>query len=160
GNYFQILGVDSIRGRLYTSEEDVPLNAHPEAVLSYSYWQKRFGLDPSVIGRTLLLHGHAFTVVGVTRPGFFGEPVGDAPDMWLPISMQSEVEPGAYLLHDPPGVTRYMWLTSIGRLRPEVNLVQAQANVDVVFERLVQNQVNETGDPKEKKDLATQRLKL
>jgi hypothetical protein len=71
GNYFQILGVNASRGRLYTSEEDLPLNAHPQAVLSYSYWQKRFGLDPSVMGRTLLLHGHAFTVVGVTQPGFF-----------------------------------------------------------------------------------------
>jgi predicted permease len=160
GNYFQILGVDASRGRLYTSEEDLPLNAHPEAVLSYSYWQKRFGADPSAIGRTLLLHGHAFTVVGVTPPGFFGETVGDAPDMWFPISMQAEVEPGADLLHDPRGVTRYMWLTSIGRQRPGVNLAQAQANVDLVFKRLVQKQVNETGDPKEKRDLATQYLKL
>ncbi|HEY2381089.1 MAG TPA: ABC transporter permease [Terriglobia bacterium] len=160
GNYFQILGVDASRGRLYTSEEDLPLNAHPEAVLSYGYWQKRFGLEPSVIGRTLLLHGHAFTVVGVTQPGFFGETVGDAPDMWFPISMQAEVEPGTDLLHDPPGVTRYMWLASIGRLQPGVHLAQAQANVDLVFERLVQNQVNQTGDPKEKRDLATQSLKL
>jgi predicted permease len=160
GNYFQILGVNASRGRLYTFEVDLPLNAHPEAVLSYGYWQKRFGLDPSVIGRTLLLHGHAFAVVGVTQPGFFGETVGDAPDMWFPISMQAEVEPGADLLHDPPGVTRYMWLTSIGRLQPGGNLAQAQANVDLVFKRLVQNQVNETGDPKEKRDLATQYLKL
>ena len=113
-----------------------------------------------MIGRILLLHGHAFTVVGVTQPGFSGETVGDAPDIWFPISMQAEVEPGADLLHDPPGVTRYMWLASIGRLQPGVNLAQAQANVDVIFERLVQNQVNETGDPKEKRDLATQYLKL
>jgi hypothetical protein len=98
----------------------------------------------------LVLHGHAFTVVGVTQAGFFGETVGDAPDMWFPISTQAEVEPGADLLHDPPGVPRYMWLTSIGRLQPGVNLAQAQANVDVVFKRMVQNQVNETGDPKEK----------
>jgi len=160
GNYFQVLGVNASRGRLYTSEEDLLLNAHPEAVLSYSYWQKRFGLDPSVIGRTLLLHGHAFTVVGVTHPGFFGATVGDAPDMWFPMSMQAQVEPGADLLHDPPGVTRYMWLTSIGRLQPGVNLAQAQTNVDLVFNRLVQNQVNETGDPKEKRELATQYLKL
>jgi predicted permease len=160
GNYFQVLGVNASRGRLYTSEEDLPLNAHPEAVLSYSYWQKRFGLNPSVIGRTLLIHGHAFTVVGVTQPGFFGETVGDAPDMWFPISMQAQVEPGADLLHDPPGVTRYMWLTSIGRLQRGVNLAQAQANVDLAFSRLVQNQVDETGDPKEKRDLATQYLKL
>jgi len=160
GNYFQVLGVNATRGRLYTSEEDLPLSAHPEAVLSYSYWQKRFGLNPSVIGRTLLVHGHAFTVVGVTQPGFFGETVGDAPDMWFPISMQAQVEPGADLLHDPPGVTRYMWLTSIGRLQPGVNLAQAQANVDLVFRRLVQNQVNEAGDPTEKRDLATQYLKL
>jgi predicted permease len=160
GNYFQILGLDASRGRLYTSEEDLPLNAHSEAVLSYGYWQRRFGLDPSVIGRTLLLHGHAFTVIGVTQPGFSGETVGDAPDMWFPISMQAAVQPGADLLHDPPGVTRYMWLTSIGRLQPGVNLAQAQANVDVVFKRLVQNQVNETGDPKEKRDLATQHLQL
>jgi predicted permease len=160
GNYFHILGVGASRGRLYSSEEDLPLNAHPEAVLSYGYWQKRFGVDPSVVGRTLVLHGHAFTVVGVTQPGFFGETVGDAPDIWFPISMQAEVEPGADLLRDPPGVTRYMWLASIGRLQPGVNLTQAQANVDVVFKRLVQNQVNETGDSKEKRDLATQYLKL
>jgi predicted permease len=160
GNYFQILGVDASRGRLYTSEEDMPLNAHPEAVLSYGYWQSRFGLDPSVIGRTLLLHGHPFTVVGVAQRGFFGETVGDTPDMWFPISMQSEVEPGADLLHDPPGVTRYMWLTSIGRLQKGIDLTQAQANVDLVFKRLVQDQVDEAGDPKEKRDLATQYLKL
>jgi putative ABC transport system permease protein len=160
GNYFQVLGVDASRGRLFTSEDDLPLNAHPEVVLSYGYWQNRFGLDPSIIGRTLLLHGHAFTVIGVTLSGFSGETVGDAPDMWFPISMQAQVEPGADLLHDPPGVTRYMWLTSLGRLQPGVSLARAQANVDLVFKRLVQNQVDETGDPKEKRDLATQNLKL
>ena len=160
GNYFQILGVDASRGRLYTSEEDLPLHGHPEVVLSHAYWQSRFALDPAVIGRTLQLHGHVFTVVGVTQPGFLGETVGDAPDMWFPISMQQEVEPGADLLHDPPGVTRYMWLASIGRLQPGISLGQAQANVDLVFKRLVQNQVNETGDAKEKRDLATQSLKL
>jgi hypothetical protein len=84
GNYFDVLGVKPMLGRAFLPEEDQTPGSHPVAVLSYPCWQKRFGADPAIVGRTILLNNHTFTVIGVAPKGFFGTEVAYAPEFWTP----------------------------------------------------------------------------
>ncbi len=69
GNYFDLLGVRAVQGRMFTQEEDRAPGAHPVAVVSYGSWQRRFGGDPQLVGRTITINNHSFTVVGFAPPG-------------------------------------------------------------------------------------------
>ncbi len=95
GSYFPFLGVDAIAGRTIGPEDDVNPNGHPVAVISHSYWERRFELDPSVLGRTIHLSGTPFTIIGVAPREFFGLEVGRAADILVPIMMQPTVMPAA-----------------------------------------------------------------
>ncbi|HVA63694.1 MAG TPA: ABC transporter permease [Terriglobales bacterium] len=159
-NYFSVLGISAYRGRIFAANEGVKIGADPVAVMSYAYWNRRFSRDPGVVGRSFRLHGFPFTVIGVTPPGFFGENVGNPPDLWLPITMQAEAWPGRDRLHDPPGVSRMMWLQVIGRLKPGVTLAQAQAASNVIFLQSVQRQAAEANDPQGRRDILSQKLVL
>ena len=72
GNYFTTLGVGAFGGRLLTEDDDEP-SAHPVVVMSHHVWQGAYGSDASVVGSTVVIEGHPFTVIGVAPPGFFGE---------------------------------------------------------------------------------------
>jgi predicted permease len=125
GNYFSTLGVRAFVGRAITAEDDSPA-ASPALVLSHHVWQGTYGGDPSIVGATLVVEGHAFTVVGVTPPGFFGETLrGDPPDLWIPIQKEPLINGDTSLLRQPIGA----WLRVIGRLR-------AGATIDGVGPRL------------------------
>jgi len=114
GNYFSTLGVNAFGGRLLTSADDTPASA-PVVVLSHHVWQGTYGGDPAVVGSTLVVEGHPFTVVGVTPPGFFGETLrGDPPDMWIPVQQEPVINGENTLLRQPISA----WLRVIGRLRP------------------------------------------
>src|SRR5258708_36756872 len=76
GNYFSVLGVNSILGRTITPDDDTAANSHPVVVLSYSFWKEKFGADPNVVGRSINLGKYPFTVIGVAHPGFFAVAVG------------------------------------------------------------------------------------
>jgi hypothetical protein len=95
GNYFDVLGIKPFLGRAFLPEEDQTPGSHPVAVLSYPCWQKRFGADPAIVGRTILLNNHTFTVIGVAPKGFFGTEVAYAPEFWTPITMAKVIDPGA-----------------------------------------------------------------
>ena len=114
GNYFQVLGVSPIAGRTFSPDEDRVPGMSPVVVISYDYWMNRFGRDPKTPGRTLMINGTAFTVIGVAPPRFSGEVVGSPADIWIPLSMQAQVNPGDSRL-DRRGTN---WLLCIGRLRP------------------------------------------
>ena len=102
GEYFQVLGTSALIGRTFTAEEDRTPGAHPVAVVSHAFWTRRFGADPEVIGRSMTLEHQPFTIVGVTRPAFFGEAVGRAPEVWVPMMMHpTTLRPGPSLLGDP-----------------------------------------------------------
>jgi predicted permease len=114
GNYFSTLGVNAFGGRVFTAADDTPAAA-PAVVMSHHAWQGTYGADPSIVGATLFIEGHPFTVVGITPPGFFGETLrGDPPDLWIPLQQEPLINGETSLLRNPFGA----WLRVIGRLRP------------------------------------------
>ena len=131
GNYFETLGVHALLGRTFTSEEDRMPGSDPVVVISHGYWQRRFSGDPSVLGRTVRLQNYPFTIVGVAPPGFFGEVVGDRPDLWAPMMMQPQLMPGRGFLETVNSAS----LLLMGRLKPGVTLEQARANVNAVVKQ-------------------------
>ncbi len=82
GNYFEVLGVRPALGRVFNASDDRTPGAHPVAVLSYGFWQRRFGGDPSVLNQTLTVNGHPMTIVGVSAPGSAGCRSAAAPTSW------------------------------------------------------------------------------
>ncbi|MGB9454449.1 MAG: ABC transporter permease [Bryobacteraceae bacterium] len=139
GNYFTVLGADALAGRAFSASDERGPGSAPYAVLSYSYWQRRFGGAFSAIGAHMRVAKADLTVIGVAPPNFHGEQIGAAPDAWIPLDMQPQLMPGRMWLEDDPGhiAEKVMWLQVIGRLKPGVTRQQAQANVDVVFKQLV-----------------------
>jgi predicted permease len=121
GNYFSLMGVNARLGRVLTPDDDLP-NANPTAVVSYTYWEKQLNSDPSIIGKTLSINNANFTLVGVTPKEFFGERVRKAPDFWLPLVFQPQIEMRKSALEDK----ETYWLSLIGRLRDGVSINQAQ----------------------------------
>jgi len=134
GNYFSVLGVEAVRGRTFTAEEDRVKGANPVAVVSYGLWKRRFGGDPNVIGTPVKLKGQPFTVIGVTPENFTGTDLGRAPDIWVPMSMYAQIGLGETMMTKREN----HWLSVIGRLKPGVTVEQAQARVDVLAKQLVQ----------------------
>jgi len=126
GNFFSVLGVPAALGRTFTSEDDQESPPQPVAVISHSFWQRRFGADPKVIGKTITFEDRSVAIVGVTPPGFFGFEPGEHPDLWWP--MQALVEKRL----KNPGI---WWLHLVGRLPAGVNRAQAQAELDLIFQR-------------------------
>ena len=107
GNYFSLLGVRPVRGRLLGLDDDRVPSGHPVAVISDGYWQRRFGRDPQIVGRQLSLSGVPFTIVGVTPPEFFGVEVGTAPNLFVPVMMQPVVMPVTENLSIAPRSSRH-----------------------------------------------------
>ena len=123
GGFFATLGVNALLGRALTEDDDKIPGGHPVAVISYNYWQRRFARDPVIVGKSVALYGHPFTIIGVTPPDFFGVTVGDSPDFWAPEMMIAQFYPGAsidwYFNHSLEFV--------LARLKPEVTEQQARA---------------------------------
>ena len=135
GDYFRVLGIRPFIGRTFTSEVDKVQHANPVAVISYGYWKSRFGSDHSVIEQKIRLRGTTFDIIGVAQEGFSGETVGVSPDIWVPLTMQAEVFPGwtNFLDRSTNPLEKILWLQIIGRLKPGVTLVQAQASINVTL---------------------------
>jgi predicted permease len=131
GEFFSTLGVTPVVGRPITEEDD-GVGASAVAVLSYGYWERHLGSDPSILGKPMTLNGVPFTVVGVTGPGFFGLQRGQAPDMWLPLSAQPRLFSQQWRSSFE---SDSWWLWIIGRLKPGVSRQQARADLDVIFRR-------------------------
>ena len=103
GNYFSTLGVGAFGGRMLTEDDDRQ-GAAPVAVLSHHAWQTIYGSDPSVVGASFSIEGHAATVIGVAPPGFFGETLrSDPPDIWIPVQQEPMIAGDGALLHQSVG---------------------------------------------------------
>jgi predicted permease len=139
GNYFDVLGVRPILGRGFLPAEDEKPNGAPVAVISYRMWQTHFGGDPLVVGRTMDINQHSYTIVGVTPAIFQGSQTGLRSDLWLPIMMESQIVPQGDLLHD----YHYFWLFALGRLKPGVTAEQAQQEMTTRIQRVAKDHPQE-----------------
>jgi putative ABC transport system permease protein len=128
GNYFGTLGVRSAAGRLILPSDESSPGANPVAVLNFAYWKANLAEAP-VEGKTLLVNGMPFTIVGVSAPGFRSAVWGRMPAVYVPITMQHTVEPEWDYLND----RHAYWITLAGRLRPETTLSQAAASLNALF---------------------------
>jgi predicted permease len=161
GGYFSTLGVQPAAGRMFGSEVDRARGASPIAVISYGFWKKRFGLDPGVLGKTIQIHQTPFEVIGVASPGFFGETVGEAPDVWVPMMMEEAIYPGRdYLSAAQNELNQYMWLQVMASLKPGVAQAQAKASINVVFKRMLESVLGSTLTAEQRNDLLNQNLGL
>ena len=131
GNFFSLLGVNPHIGRVFTEAADQTPGAHPVAVLSFNFWQRRFASDPHIIGQTINVNGYPFTVIGVSAQSFNGISVGVSPDLRIPIMMNTQVRPDSRPVFNNRGS---MWMSVIARLRPGVSVQQAQADADTIFQ--------------------------
>lgn len=133
-NYFSILGGSSSLGRTFFDKECQAAVQCPVAVLSHSFWQRRFGSDQSVIGTSVTLNRQHFTVIGVAAQDFRGAEM-TVPDVWIPVTMQPAVMPENKFLELPD----CSWLSVVGRLKDGVSLQQAQAEMQLVAAQMDHN---------------------
>jgi predicted permease len=139
GNYFSALGIKPALGRLILPTEGQTLGSDPVLVLGYSYWQKRFGGDPAIVGKQAQINGNAFTIIGVAPKGFRGTYALIDMDGYLPLSAKT-TDAG-----DPPDAMRKIWtdredreISLLGRLKPGVSLQEAQVKLSVAAQRVVE----------------------
>jgi predicted permease len=155
GNYFSTLGVPILRGRPVTPEDDRE-GASPVAVISYRFWQQRFALDPSLVGGTLLINGKGVTVVGVTRPEFYGEKLSsDPPSLWVPVHQEANITTRLPHLGNPD---RH-WLDIVGRVPPGTNLANLEAQLNVELKQWLQSRTGQMR-PEERAAIGQQRTEL
>jgi putative ABC transport system permease protein len=131
GNYFSGLGVQPALGRLLLPSEGEAGDRDPYIVLGYSYWQKTFGGDASVVGKQALIDGQEATIIGVTPKGFHGADFGMDMEGYVPLNMMLPSD-AAKFWNDRNART----LNVLARLSPNVTLSQAQSAVNVVAKRL------------------------
>jgi len=131
GGFFEVLGVKPHVGRLLAHSDDLTPGAHPVVVLSYRYWQRRFGGAPSVVGTTLRLSGYPMTVIGVSPPGFDGLDPGQTTDLRIPMAMQAELRRAPSTLNQRSARE----LNIVGRLKRGVSVEQAQQVVSARLRR-------------------------
>jgi putative ABC transport system permease protein len=132
-NLFSLLRVQPILGRTFLSSEDEPGNR--VVILSHGFWQRRFGGDPNIVGKTLTFDGQKFQVIGV-MPDRFEFPIGNiTPEVWTTMSMLRESKDGAKSMTEERGND---FLRCVARLKPGVSINQAQANIDTISAALRQ----------------------
>ena len=135
GNYFETLGVRPVAGRAFLPEEDVTPATHPVAVISYDLWQRSYGGAGDAVGKTVTLNNRPLTIIGVAPRGFRGVNLAQAPEVWVPIQMWSQVATGegARLTLDRRG---WSWLNLFGRLQEGASAEQAQAELNAIIAQL------------------------
>ncbi len=139
GNYFDLLGVKPALGRGFLPEEDKTRLSNPVAVISHSLWQTRFGGDPSVVDRDVLINGRKFKVIGVAPAGFKGTEVIYTPEVYVPFAMAKWIEPESDYL-DNRGTQN---IFAVGRLKPGVTAQQAEASLNILAAQLAKDFPNE-----------------
>ena len=132
-NYFDFLGVHPILGRGFLQSEDAAPGGAPVVVISYRMWQLRYAGDRSVIGRTLQINEHPYSIVGVAPPVFQGTQTGLRSELWLPIMMAPQVMSNSDRLHERDNT----WVMPLGRVEPGVTLEQAQTEMNLLMKQLI-----------------------
>jgi predicted permease len=133
GNYFSVLGVEPVLGRAFLPEEDQTPGTHPVAIVSHGLWKRRFGSEREIVGRNVRLNGLSFKVIGVAPEDFIDINVGLAPDVWVPLMMESQVFPTPASLLDQRDSR---WLQVVGRLKPGVSQGMAESAMKALASNL------------------------
>src|SRR5579872_7513477 len=144
GSYFRVLGVGPAIGRLIEPDDDAAPGAGPVVVLSYDFWQARFGGAADIVGRKVLIGNHPMTVVGVAAAGFRGVDVGAVPACWIPTSMYVDANLGT---DEDLLKSSTRWLQILARLRPGVSAAQAQAGLLPWFRPWLEESARRPGFP-------------
>jgi len=139
GNYFEVLGVRPVLGRVLTPQDETAAGANPETVLSYGYWERHFGRDPAILNKQLVVNGVSMTVVGVVAPGFSGVQVGQTPDIFIPITMKAQMTPNWDGLAD----RKDHWLAMLGRLKPGMSRAKAEAGIAPEYSGILQSEASQ-----------------
>jgi len=138
GNYFPVLGVGAALGRVLNASDDLYQGAHPLAVLSYGYWKTRFGADPNIVGKKIVVNGYPLTVIGVSQAGFDGVQPGFSPQIRVPITMHDSLPKSPF-----PELSnrRRRFLQVFGRMKPGVTLEAAKAGLQPIFHQTLRMEV-------------------
>src|SRR5580698_2909935 len=145
GNYFDALGIRPALGRLMVADDDRVADANPVVVLSFRYWRRRLGSDPSVVNQSILVNGRPFTILGVTPPGFHSVVMGATPTLFVPMTMKAEVRPGFKDLEDRTS----RWLNIIGKLKPGLTREQAEAGINPLWYSIRADELKQRGHSSE-----------
>jgi len=145
GNFFEVLGVQPALGRLFNAADDQTPGGHPSAVISYGYWQRRFGGDPTIVDQAITVNGHPLTIVGVSTRGFTGVQVGQAADIMVPLMMKAQMTPTWNDLDN----RRSRWLTVMARLKPGISRKQSEAAMNVIYRQINEQEIKEIPDASE-----------
>ena len=166
GDYFAGLGVQPLLGRVIAPTDDQP-GAPPVAVVSYGYWERRFGCDPTIVGKSFPMNGIPFTIIGVAPSEFFGLQPGDSPGIWVPLRKKTELNEvrekrstpkprgeGPEILQQALARSRFenrqsWWLRIMGRLKPGVTDAQARTELDIIFRQSVSVGVSPVPKPQD-----------
>jgi predicted permease len=140
GNYFPVLGIGAAAGRVFTASDDLIQGGHPLAVLSYGYWRARFGADPGIVGKPIVVNGRSLTIIGVSPAGFDGVEPGRAPQIRIPITMKDDLPRSDF---GRLNSNRFRWAQVFGRLKPGMTLEKAQAGLQPLFHQILNREVTE-----------------
>jgi predicted permease len=148
GNYFEVLGITAILGRTFMTGESTSDRPAPVVILGNHTWQRQFGGDPDIIGKSLQLNGQNFSVIGVTPEGFHGLMRGLRTDVWVPLGIMPHLTGRPNLLQERSN----RGLSLFGRRKPGLSVDQVRANITVIAEQLYesypQDWRNRHGDPR------------
>jgi predicted permease len=140
GNYFPVLGIGAAVGRVFTASDDLVQGGHPLAMLSHGYWRTRFGADPGILGKQIVVNGLALTIVGVSEAGFDGVEPGRAPQLRIPITMKDVLPRSDF---GRLNANRFRWVEVFGRLKQGMTLDKAQAGLQPLFHQILGREVTE-----------------
>ena len=157
GTYFPVLGVGAALGRTFTPEDDRTPDGHPVVMLSYDYWKTRFAGDRAVLGKSVVVNGHNYTIVGVAEQGFDGVELGYTTQLFIPVMMRGQVIPNS----DQIAFTnrRQRWVNVFARLKPGVSAEQAKASLQPFFHGILEMEVKEAAFKNASSDVRERFLK-
>jgi predicted permease len=168
GNYFATLETYAQLGRLIDENDDRVAGGSPVGVISYGCWERRFGRDPDVIGRKLVVNGMPIQIVGVAAERFFGTRVGAAPEFWLPTSMQSEVHYQQHYSQDTSAPTASPWVSVPGvrwlqfvvRVNDRLQVAPTSGALNQIFHLDLVQAAAQEKDPSERESMLRAKLTL
>ena len=128
-----MLGVQPALGRMLGPGDDRVIGESRVVVLSFNYWQKRFGLAPGVLNDALIVNGQSLTIVGVAPRGFEGTTLGSQPEVFVPITLRALMEPGFEGFDN----RRTYWAYVFGRLKPGISIEQAKAGINAPYKAII-----------------------